>query len=120
MSHLRDDYKELVELALIYVGIKPSLGITIKRPGAVSKARWMSKVIYALKICLLSKQNSIKEIIDSTQLKKLKRFVEFCVNCYIPYWINCTVASAAPGNDLDLINTLEVYKSVQISLVFGF
>ena len=71
----------------------------------------MSKVIYALKICLLSKQNSIKEIIDSTQLKKLKRFVEFCVNCYIPYWINCTVASAAPGNDLDLINTLEVYKS---------
>ena len=39
LSHLRDDYKELVELAQIYIGMKPSLGIFIKRPGAVSKAR---------------------------------------------------------------------------------
>ena len=43
--------------------------------------------------------------------KKLKRFVDICINYYLPYWINCTVASAAPGNDLDLLITLQKYKS---------
>ena len=101
MSLLRDDYKELVKLALIYIGIEPSRGITLQRPGAISKARWMSKVIYALKIVLLSKQNLLQTIIDTTCLKKHKCFVDFCINCYISYWINCRVASAAPGNNLD-------------------
>ena len=111
LSLLRDDYKELVKLALIYIGIEPSRGITLQRPGAISKARWMSKVIYALKIVLLSKQNLLQTIIETTCLTKLKRFADFCINCYIPWWINCTVASAAPGNDLELINILQQYKS---------
>ena len=110
-SGLRDDYRELVNLALIYTKIQSSLGFTPQRPGAVSRARWMSKVIYSLKIVLLSHQNSVKSIFDTTCLNKLKCFVDFCINCYIPYWINCTVASAAPGNDLDLIKTLQSYKS---------
>ena len=41
MSGLRDDYKELVNLALIYTRIQSSLGFTPQRPGAVSRARWM-------------------------------------------------------------------------------
>ena len=49
LSGLRDDYKELVNLALIYTRIQSSLGFTPQRPGAVSRARWMSKVIYSLK-----------------------------------------------------------------------
>ena len=57
MSVLRDDYKELVKLAIIYIEIQPSYDITLQRPGVVSKARWMSKVSCALKIVLLSKQN---------------------------------------------------------------
>ena len=47
---LQDDYKEVVKLALIYIGLQPSQGFTLQRPGAVSKARWMSNVIYTLKI----------------------------------------------------------------------
>ena len=57
MCLLRDDYKEVVKFALIYIEIQPFHGIILQRPGAVSKARWMSKVIYALKIIFLSKQN---------------------------------------------------------------
>ena len=45
LSHLRDDYKELVKLALIYIGSQPSHGITLQRSGAVYKARWTSNVI---------------------------------------------------------------------------
>ena len=37
--------------------------------------------------------------------------IDFCINCYLPYWINCTVASVAPGIDLDLLITLQKYKS---------
>ena len=94
LSLLRDNYKEFVKLALTYIGIQPSYCITLQRQGAVSKTRWMSKVICALKIVLLSKQNSLQTIIGTNFLKKLKRFVNFCINCYIPYWINCSVASA--------------------------
>ena len=111
LSGLRDDYKELVNLALIYTRIQSSLGLTPQRPGAASRARWMRKVVYYLKIVLLSHQNSLNSIFDTTCLNKLNFFVDFSINCYIPYWINCTVASAAPGNDLDLIKTLQSYKS---------
>ena len=41
MSGLRDDYKDLVNLALIYTRIQSSLGFTPQRPGAVSRARLM-------------------------------------------------------------------------------
>ena len=75
-------YKELVKLALLHIEIQPLCGITLQRPGSVSKARLMSKVIYALKIILLSKQNSLQTIIDTTCLKKLKCFVDFCINFY--------------------------------------
>ena len=44
-------------------------------------------------------------------MTKLKRFADFYINCYILCWINIAVASAAPGNDLDLINTIQDYKS---------
>ena len=71
----------------------------------------MRKVVYYLKIVLLSHQNSLKSIFDTTCLNKLNFFVHFSINCYIPYWINCTVASAGPDNDLDLIKTLQSYKS---------
>lgn len=57
----RDDYKELIELILLALG-EESIGekpITIKRPGAVHRARWMAKIIYAIKIFLFRKQFNI-------------------------------------------------------------
>ena len=34
LSLLRDDYKELINLALTYIRVQPSHGITLRRPGA--------------------------------------------------------------------------------------
>ena len=39
------DYKEVVKLALIYIGIKPLQSFTPQCPGTVSKARLIGKVI---------------------------------------------------------------------------
>jgi len=48
----RDDYRELLELSVIFLGGIPVRGIHFQMPGAMHRARWMSKVIYAIKIWL--------------------------------------------------------------------
>jgi len=44
----RDDYRELLELILILYGSCPPRGIPFMRPGALHRARWMARVIYAI------------------------------------------------------------------------
>ena len=50
VSQPRDDYKELLELVLIFTGYMKNP--TFKIPGAMHCARWMAKAIYVLKIYL--------------------------------------------------------------------
>ena len=51
MNHCRDDYRELLQLSLVFLGATTT-NITFKRPGAVHHAWWMAKAIYSLKIFL--------------------------------------------------------------------
>ena len=83
---------------MLYNGVQPPDDITLQRPGALYKARWMSKIIYTFKIVLLSKQQLYWSIIASSGLVKPKRFVDFCIHRYISWCINCIVALADPGN----------------------
>ena len=46
------------------------------------------------------------------QLPKLKRFVQFVVFCYVPWWLTSPIASAAPNHDLCLINNVILYDAV--------
>ena len=55
-AQIRDDYKELLEITLIYLGHVPPSGIKFNKPGAFHRARWMAKLIYAIKITLYSTQ----------------------------------------------------------------
>ena len=48
----RNDYRELLALAVILFGGVPKRQIRFNRPGAVHDARRMSKLIYGLKIYL--------------------------------------------------------------------
>jgi len=48
----REDYRELVELTIIFLGGVPPRGISLRIPGAIHHARWMAKAIYCLKIFL--------------------------------------------------------------------
>jgi len=52
----RDDYKEFLELVIIFLGGIPPKGIHFKRPGAYHLARWMCKGIYCLKIYIFQEQ----------------------------------------------------------------
>ena len=51
----RGDYNEFVELCMVYLQKKTEQNpaVSFHRPGAMHKARWMAKLIYSIKICLL-------------------------------------------------------------------
>lgn len=42
----RDDYKEFLEMCIVFLGGKSD--ISFGRPGALHKARWMAKILYAM------------------------------------------------------------------------
>jgi len=48
----RDDYKELLQLSLIFLEDGTVKDFKIRRPGTLHRARWMAKLIYSLKIFL--------------------------------------------------------------------
>lgn len=53
----RHDYMELLELSLLCLGVP--IAAQVRKPGAVSRARWMGKAIYCIKIYLFRKQFSL-------------------------------------------------------------
>jgi len=48
----RDDYCELLELTIIFLGGCPPRGVHFRQPGAIHRARWMAKAIYCIKMWL--------------------------------------------------------------------
>ena len=56
----RGDYKELVKLTLLYLGepVTKRNFASFNRPGAMHKARWMSKILNAIKLDLLKSKLS--------------------------------------------------------------
>ena len=114
-SFVRGDYKELVTLVLLYLDGGEGFS-DFDRPGALHKARWMAKLLYSIKMVLLD--SKIKHelpkgsVFAAHQSKKLKRFVQFAVFCYFPWWATAPVTSSAPYNDVLLLKGLEKYKQI--------
>ncbi|KAK6182465.1 hypothetical protein SNE40_010150 [Patella caerulea] len=112
IEHKRDDYKELMELCVAYLNQQCN-NIKFKRPGACDKARWMSKLIYALKAALLETSIGIVPkgtITTSAKVLKLRELVKFVVLVYCPWWFKCTVAVDAPWNTLQLYQNMKYEK----------
>lgn len=66
-NHSRADYKEFAHLALLCLGETPidkhGKPIDLKSPGAVSRARFMGKAIYSMKMYLLRDQFTLSGIL---------------------------------------------------------
>ncbi|KAK6179247.1 hypothetical protein SNE40_011651 [Patella caerulea] len=58
-----DDYLEFINLSCAYLN-GDNDGFGFRRPGAMHKDRWMSKLIYCLKVCL--KQTQIDQLPPGT------------------------------------------------------
>jgi len=82
-THLpRDDYRELLEITILFQGGTPSRGIHIMAPGALHKARWMAKAIYAIKIWMFAKQFKLTKAEDSA----LRDVAIFVSSLYVKAW----------------------------------
>ena len=57
----RDDYKDLLELTIIFLGGQPPKGVRFRYPGAIHRARWMSRAIYTLKMVIFREQYPMDE-----------------------------------------------------------
>lgn len=108
----RNDYKELLNLILIFLGEKPSKNYVIMAPGAFHRARWMAKLIYCLKIYLFRFECEVEEKV----LDALRDFNLFIVIVYVKYWFKCPSSTSAPYNDLSLVKDILAYKEINESI----
>jgi hypothetical protein len=102
----RDDYKELLELSIIFLGGTPKSGVNFKKPGAHHRARWMAKVIYSMKIWMFKSQFKLTK----SEEKGLRDISCFAVEVYLKSWFTAPAATSAPRMDLQLLKSLQLYK----------
>ena len=57
----REDYRELLESCIVFVGGEPEQGFNFRRPGTLHRARWMAKAIYSLTLYLFRGQIKLTE-----------------------------------------------------------
>ena len=103
----REDYMELLELTLIFLGEVPPRGVRFRAPGAFHHARWMSKLLYVLKLNLFQDQFQLTKHESSSCLE----FGLFVALIYCKAWTTCAFPADAPNNDLCLIRALTNYKT---------
>jgi len=117
MQHLaesqpRDDYREFLELTVIFLGGAPSRGVRFLAPGPMHHARWMSKVLYSLKVWMLRSQFSL----TAREERGLRDICIFAVRIYLKAWIRAPLATCAPFNDLQLMKSLLEYSSINTAI----
>jgi hypothetical protein len=108
----RDDYRELLELTLIFLGKETQRGIRFRAPSAYHHARWMSKLLYVLKIYMFRSQFQL----TNKEKKSCLEFSLFVVLIYVKHWMTCPYTSDAPFNDLNFILSLQNYQSTSNDL----
>ncbi len=104
--HPRDDYRELLQLSLLFLGANCSPDVNVLAPGAFHRARWMAKLIYSLKVFLFRGQFKT----TARELSSLGHFNNFVLKVYLYSWFTCQCATSAPQHDLQLLQRLESYK----------
>lgn len=105
---VRDDYRELIELSIIFLGGDNEKKINIRPPGAMHQARWMARAIYSLKICLLQSQFKI----SAKDKRALQDVCLFIAVIYVKPWLGCSLAVKAPNQDLCFLKRLKEYETV--------
>lgn len=105
---VRGDYRELVELSLIFLGGDDGRKRKIRPPGALHHARWMAKANYSLKMYLLRSQLNI----SNRDKQALEDVCLFIVTSYVKPWLRCNLAVKAPYQDLCFLRTLKQYERI--------
>jgi hypothetical protein len=70
LGHSRDDYREFLQLAAGLVDL--DVLTTLRKPGALHRARWMAKAIYSMKIELLFDGNESVMKLTAHELQRIR------------------------------------------------
>lgn len=109
-KQVRGDYKELLELCLIFLGDSVP-NFKVRRPGATTHARFMGKTVYSFKIFMFRAQFSL----TPRELKAFRNICIFLADVYVKYWYGCEKAIQAPNRDLILMKSIVGYHDQQTS-----
>ena len=112
IKQYRDDYREFLEISLLFLGKVFPRGVHISRPGAYHRARWMARGIYCLKIFLFRDQFQLTQ----HETDSLRKINVFCVSIYLKAWFQCQNSENAAVNDLYLLSKLEDFEKVNSSI----
>lgn len=109
-KHPRDDYKELLDLTIKFVGGNRKSENQFRQPGPMHHARWMAKAIYCLKIFMFASQFELTR----DEKNALRDICLFVVRFYIKMWFQCTKPLQAPRLDLQFIKDIHSYRSIDL------
>lgn len=87
--------------------------MVIKKPGAISDARWLQKAIYVLKMFLLRNNLDLNE----NDVDRLLNVIYIIVEVYVPLFYRANTISKAPRLDLDIIKKLHSKMSINPQLL---
>lgn len=101
----RDDYKDLLELAIILLGGVPERGVQYRVSSRLHRAPWMAKTIYSLKIYLFRNQFKVYK----QEEFGVRQVCSFVVKIYIHSWYQAQSACSSSRNYLLLQQNLKEY-----------
>jgi len=107
----RDDYREFLELSVIFLGVIPECGVRFQVAGAMHHARWIAKVIYAIKIWLFRDQFRMA----ASEKRGIRDLATFAVIIHFKTWITVPTGAEAPLNNFRLMVELLKYPHEAIS-----
>jgi len=102
----RDDYKEFLQLTLIFLGEVKEEDVKFSPPGPIHHARWMAKAIYSLKIFLFREHFKLTK----GELNGIRIVCIFLVKLYVKAWFRVPFATEAPYQDLKFLKDLHNFS----------
>lgn len=108
IQQTRDDYKELLQLVITFLGGHEVKAIKFRLPGAFHHARWMTKATYCLKIFIFRNEFNLTR----QEFKGLGDICIFIVKIYIKVWYNAPLACKALSQDLMFLKDLYFYNEI--------
>jgi len=111
-----NNYRELLELIIIFLGGTPLNGIQFRHPGAYHLARWMVKAIYCFKIYIFRHQVKSRVKLNHREEIALRDICCFVITCYAENWFTCMDPIEAPLNDILFLRKLVSYKDINPSI----
>lgn len=106
LTHQCADYRELLELSLVCLdGGEVQLRGTFMKPGAIYCARFMARLIYALKMFIF-RDPGFK--LTNRERQGLGNFCVFGVSAYVKSWFLSRLPTSAPAGNLCLLKLLTI------------